>query len=121
MRRVCMVSTLCCFWPMNLNAAAADESDTAVAKLFEPDHLDSSCQTQLLKINPAGDVFNPSLLNHPFIPTKLDIVIVFSNQNLKLSCVLSHQKPHRVQSIPKGDRAMLCYLSHQIAKDNLME
>ena len=59
------------------------------------------------KLNPAGDVFNRSLMNHPFIPTKLDIVIVFSNQNLKLSCVLSHQKPHRVQSIPKGDRSIL--------------
>ena len=51
---VCSVSTLCCFRPMNLNAAAADESDTAVAKLFEPDHLGSSCQTQLLKIKPSG-------------------------------------------------------------------
>jgi hypothetical protein len=92
---------------MNLNAAEADEADTAVAKLFEPDNLGSSCQTQLMKIKPAGDVFNRSLLNHPFIPTKLDIVVVFSNQNLELSCVLSHQKPHRVQSIPKGDRSIL--------------
>jgi hypothetical protein len=38
---------------MNLNAAEADEADTAFAKLFEPDHLGSSCQTQLMKIKPS--------------------------------------------------------------------
>jgi hypothetical protein len=32
------------FWLMILNAAAADESGTIVVKLFQPDHLGSSCK-----------------------------------------------------------------------------